>query len=67
MYKVGFYEREITPLFGNNLCGYFNPRPVSGVKDKTYAKAIVISDGDKKFAMLAIDSCELGAKTIEKN
>lgn len=66
MYKVGFYEREITPLFGNNLCGYFNPRPVSGVKDKTYAKAIVIADGDKKFAMLAIDSCELGAKTIEK-
>ena len=66
MYKVGLYEREITPLFGNNLCGYFNPRPVSGVKDKTYAKAIVISDGDKIFAMLAIDSCELGKCTIEK-
>ena len=42
MFKIGLYEREITPLFGNNLCGYFNARPVSGVKDKTYAKAVVL-------------------------
>ena len=24
MYKIGLYEREITPLFGNSIKGYFN-------------------------------------------
>lgn len=64
MFKVGLYEREITPLFGNNLSGYFNARPVSGVKDKTYAKAAVIESNGKKMAMLAIDACDIGEKLI---
>ena len=38
MYKIGLYEREITPLFGNSIDGYFNLRLVDGVKEKTYAK-----------------------------
>lgn len=65
MFKIGLYEREITPLFGNNLCGYFNARPVSGVKDKTYAKAVVISSCEKKLAMLSIDACMLDEETID--
>ena len=40
MYKIGVYEREITPMFGNSLEGYFNVRLVDGVIDKTYAKAL---------------------------
>ena len=54
MYKIGLYEREITPLFGNSLCGYFNVRLVDGVKEKTYAKAVVIEKDDETVAMLAI-------------
>ncbi len=57
MYKIGLYEREITPLFGNSLAGYFNLRLTSGVKEKTYAKAIVVDDGKNQIAMLAIDAC----------
>ena len=57
MYKIGLYEREITPLFGNSIRGYFNLRLVSGVKEKTYAKAMVIDDGKTLVAMLAIDAC----------
>ena len=58
MFKIGLYEREITPLFGNSLCGYFNVRLVDGVKEKTYAKAVVIEKDDTTVAMLAIDACE---------
>ena len=64
MFKVGLYEREITPLFGNNLAGYFNARPVSGVKDKTHAKAAVIEAEGKKLAMLSVDACMLDEQTI---
>ena len=44
MYKIGLYEKEITPLFGNSLCGYFNTRLTDGVIDKTFAKSVVIED-----------------------
>ena len=36
MFKVGIYEKEITPLLGCSIRGYFNLRQVSNVKDKTY-------------------------------
>ena len=64
MYKIGLYEREITPLFGNSLCGYFNVRLVDGVKEKTYAKAVVIEKDDETVAMLAIDACESDSAII---
>ena len=57
MYKIGLYEREITPLFGNSIDGYFNLRLVDGVKEKTYAKAIVIDVGKNEVVMLAVDAC----------
>ena len=64
MFKIGLYEREITPLFGNSLCGYFNIRLVDGVKEKTYAKAVVIEKDTETVAMLAIDACEIGDGVI---
>ena len=66
MFKIGLYEREITPLFGNNLCGYFNARPVCGVKDKTYAKAVVFENCGKTCAMLSVDACELSSTVIKE-
>ena len=59
MFKIGLYEREITPLFGNSIRGYFNLRLVDGVKEKTYAKSAVIDDGNNLVALLSIDICVL--------
>ena len=59
MYKVGIYEREITPILGASHSGYFNSRYNSGVKDKTYAKAAVIECCGELLAMLSIDSMKL--------
>lgn len=65
MYKIGVYEREITPMFGNSLEGYFNVRLVDGVIDKTYAKAVVIEKEGVLIAMLAIDSCMIYDQLID--
>jgi len=64
MYKIGLYEREITPLFGNSIWGYFNLRLVDGVKEKTYAKAVVIEKGETIFAMVSVDACAVGDELI---
>lgn len=65
MFKVGLYEREITPLFGNSIRGYFNLRLVNGVKEKTYAKCAVINNGTELVAMLAIDATGVSDKLCE--
>lgn len=64
MYKIGLYEREITPLFGNSIWGYFNLRLVDGVKDKTYAKAVVIEKGENIVAFVAVDACAVNDELI---
>ena len=65
MYKVGIYEREITAFFGCSLRGYFNTRLVDGVKDKTYAKSVVIDDGEKTVVFLSADTSKVSDKTID--
>ncbi len=57
MLQCAFYEKEITPPLGLNLPGYFNFRPSQNVKDRLYAKALVLSDGTEKIALVCIDSC----------
>ncbi len=73
MYKVGVYEREITALFGCSIRGYFNTRFVSGVKDKAYAKAVVIEKDGVIIALLAADMpkvnnafCDAVYRKVEK-
>lgn len=65
MFKIGLYEREITPFLGNSLDGYFNVRLADGVKDKTYAKAVVIEKNGETVAMLAIDACSVSDELID--
>lgn len=45
MLKCAFYETEITPPLGCTIPGYFNTRYGSDVKDRLYAKAVVMDDG----------------------
>ena len=59
MFKVGLYEKEITPFFGCSMSGYFNERRINGIKDKIYAKAVVIEKDGTTIAMVTVDSCGL--------
>lgn len=54
--KVGFYETEITNPLGTCLTGYFHRRPMSGVKEKLFAKAMAIESDGKRFGIIAIDT-----------
>lgn len=56
MFKVGMYEKEITPFLGCSIRGYYNLRCVSNVKDKTYAKAVAIQKGDDTIILVAVDA-----------
>jgi len=66
MYRVGIYEREITALFGCSIRGYFNTRLVDGVKDKTYAKAVVIEQDGKIIAFLSADMPKVNNNLCDK-
>ncbi len=55
MFKCAFYEKEITPPLGFNMPGYFNVRAAGDVKDRLYAKALVVSNDSKKIAIISID------------
>ena len=65
MYKIGIYEKEITPHIGCSIRGYFNLRTVSNVKDKTYAKAVAISRDEKTIIFIAIDGACYNNETYD--
>lgn len=64
--RSAFYESDITPPLGCNIPGYFNQRLGSDVKDRLYAKAVVIENDDKTVAILAIDTCGLTVETCDE-
>lgn len=55
--KVAFYEREITPPLGCSIPGYFNERLGSDVKDRLYAKSMVIEQGGETFGIVSVEGC----------
>ncbi len=55
MLKVAFYEKEITPPLGCMIPGYFQVRLGSDVKDRLYARAVVIQNNENTIAMVSID------------
>ena len=58
MYKIGFWESDITPALGAGIPGYGELRFGTGVKDKLYTKAVAIECSDECIIMVSIDSCE---------
>lgn len=59
MIKCGFYEREITPPLGCHIPGYFNLRQGSNVKDRLYARAMVIQGSTNTLAVVSAEGCTL--------
>jgi neutral ceramidase len=57
--KCGMSRVDITPRLGLNMPGYLALRSATGVKDKLYAKAIVLDDGKVIIGLVAIDALDL--------
>lgn len=66
MLKAGFWETEITPPLGCFIPGYYTPRFAEGVRDKLYAKAIAVSDGENTVAMMCVEAIGISIELTEK-
>lgn len=68
--RVGFAAIDVTPdvqsKFGVWLAGYGPGRKALGVHDKLFARAVVITDGDKKVAMISVDVVGLQYPTVNR-
>jgi hypothetical protein len=67
--EVGFASADVTPKLeaGNPiwLAGLESNRDAKGVHDKLFARAIVLGDGERKIALVAVDSIGLGYPLIQ--
>ena len=55
MLKAGFARIDITPSFGINIEGYYEPRIADGILDPLLATAIVFDDGERRAALISAD------------
>ena len=53
--KIGFAKSNITPPTGIELGGYAGYRPCAGVHDPMWCKAVVLEQGENRWALLAMD------------
>ena len=65
-FQVGYAFVNINPPLGCGIHGYYIPRFAKGFLDDLEAHGVVLSMGEKKIAMISVDSCELMAPIINR-
>jgi hypothetical protein len=67
--SVGFGECDVTPAVGGKtpvyIAGYGHNRPATKVHDPIMARAVVLSDGAKKIALVSVDVVGLFLPAVE--
>lgn len=53
--QAGFGKVKITPPMGTPMAGYYFDRISDAVHDDLYAKALVLDDGNRRWALVACD------------
>ena len=66
MLQVGIGREVITPSRGIPLCGYFNPRPNTGILDDLFVRTVIFKQNNVVSGLVVFDLCFLGTDTIEK-
>lgn len=66
IFQTGYASVNINPSLGIAVCGYYVPRFAKGFLDDLEVSALVLSLGEKKIALIAVDSCELYESNIKK-
>jgi hypothetical protein len=63
--SAGVARTEINPPVGIDLCGYAGRVPgCTGIHDDLYAKALVVSDGETKAAVVSLDLIGLSLEQV---
>ncbi len=60
--QAGFAKVKITPPMGTLVCGYYFDRIADAVHDELYAKALVLDDGKRRWALVTCDLVECPAE-----
>ena len=66
MLQVGIGREVITPSRGIPLCGYFNPRPNTGILDDLFVRTVIFKQNNVVSGLVVFDLAFLGTDTIEK-
>ncbi|MCD9023855.1 neutral/alkaline non-lysosomal ceramidase N-terminal domain-containing protein [Cohnella silvisoli] len=62
--KCGMSEIDITPPLGSAIPGYFYDRKATGIKDRLYAKALVVQADEGVVAIVALDCIDLTSAIV---
>ncbi len=65
VFEAGAASSNITPKIGTSTNGYFQDNPITHIHDETYAKAIVLYDGETKLAIAVSDLCVIKRETAQ--
>ncbi|OIN97514.1 hypothetical protein AUJ66_03235 [Candidatus Desantisbacteria bacterium CG1_02_38_46] len=63
---AGASRVDISPPKGTSMMGYFHERRSEGVHDPIFSNALVLSDGNKKIAIVSVDLCALQLPMTQK-
>ena len=64
--QVGIARTDITPPVGIPMVGFAGRGPSVGVHDPLFATALVVTDGEKKAALIGCDLLNLGDDVVEE-
>jgi neutral ceramidase len=64
MLSIGFAQEDVTPALGRPVAGTGDERPTETVELPLYARAMTLDDGERRFALVALDLLFLNAVTV---
>ena len=66
MLLAGFSREIITPGRGVPLCGYFNPRPNTGILDDLFIRTMIFDHDGVTTGIVVFDLCFLSSALVDK-
>lgn len=66
MIKAGFFETDITPSLGMERPATYYKLFHTSIHDPLKVRACVMDDGQERVAVVGIDTCIVGSKTVRK-
>lgn len=65
VFRAGVATSTITPKIGSSVNGNMIDVKATGIHDDTYARAIVLDDGENKLAIVVSDLCMISREVID--
>lgn len=65
-YKTGFAEADITAPLGSIIPGGFAARYNYTIRARTFARAVVIGEGESRIAIVSLDVCGIYRDAVER-